>query len=1005
MFRNASRVVVALTALLVVVGSAAAQDAADVNRLAEFAPADCILFVGYDGRNAAFEGTALHDILNEPEVKEFFEGPLAALKELVRAEVAGDADVDVLGTLLGTRIGFALLPPPGAMAPPDFLLIIQEDGPEGDAAKVGPMLVERFFPFGPEAFEPAEVAGVEARVLTMGGRESHAYAHVRGHFVFGTFGAFQKAVDAQAAKVTATDELQRFRELAAGDALLLVHYRHAAFMGAFGPMVFQGRAAELMQDPEFGLANLRAVSLAVTPEGRALRTSVFVDAPGELKGLLEFLAGRPLDPDIVRLAPEATDSFWAFSLDPGELWDFVVRFAAPTPEERAKLDRSLARTNEQLGLDLRNDFIGGLGDEFAVFTPGFGVVVRLKDPAKFRRSLEVLLAKLVEEMAEADVELHVGTMEYHGRTIYYLDGSGFPLMVQPAYVLVGDYAVFGLYPMTVKAYVLAMEEERDLTDNPDFQAARSKAGRAPSALGYSDTRKAVAAVWDWIPWVVGMASMAPEEVRPFLPDPAKLPPSAIVTRRLFPSVGEVRRVDGGILLSAHSPLGLPPGPAFEPGAGMGMAQAAILAGMVTPALFTVRAEARKVADKSNLHQIAKGACVWLSRYGDNRFFPPSLEALAESGLIIDPRVFIRPDSGTMLVEGEFVTDYECILDLVQGKVPELDVDLDVPLAWDKEPFRDGGRNVVFFDSHVEWVDEEAFETWFTNKVEEWLEGQDLSEKGKAWLEQRKQTEGAADEDLTLEDRQLADKSNLNQIGKAAFVWMARYGDNEFYPPSLEALVDGRIIEDPRVFLRPGSGTARVEGEFVTDYECILDFVEGKAPEPARRADVPLAWDKEPFEDGGRNVVFFDSHVEWADEDRFEEFMGRAEAWLAEQDLSEKGKAWLGERKQRERSHLERLDESTKEYESALDFVKEEVPEEEVARDVPLTWVKEPFEDGDRYVVFFGAAVEWADEERFEELMAEVEAWLQEQDLSEKGKAWLDERKKREGAAEEPETNE
>jgi hypothetical protein len=146
---------------------------------------------------------------------------------------------------------------------------------------------------------------------------------------------------------------------------------------------------------------------------------------------------------------------------------------------------------------------------------------------------------------------------------------------------------------------------------------------------------------------------------------------------------------------------------------------AILAGMLLPALGRARAEARKVRCASNLDQIAKGANMWLLKYGDNTHWPPSLKALMDDGIIVEPKVFLCPACDTAPAPGEFVTDYECVLDLVDGKVAQAET-MDVPFAWDKKGNHHDGVNVVYFDSHVEFESgPDAYER-VRQKVEAWL---------------------------------------------------------------------------------------------------------------------------------------------------------------------------------------------------------------------------------------------------------------------------------------------
>lgn len=130
--------------------------------------------------------------------------------------------------------------------------------------------------------------------------------------------------------------------------------------------------------------------------------------------------------------------------------------------------------------------------------------------------------------------------------------------------------------------------------------------------------------------------------------------------------------------------------------------ATILVGMLLPALARVENEARKARCTSNLHQIGMAANRWLNKHGDMEKWPPSLKALVDDKIIMEPKVFICPNTTTKPVPGEFVTDYECIMDRADFPITKSMAGGAVPMAWDKPGNHDDGFGVVYFDGHVEF---------------------------------------------------------------------------------------------------------------------------------------------------------------------------------------------------------------------------------------------------------------------------------------------------------------
>jgi prepilin-type processing-associated H-X9-DG protein len=119
-------------------------------------------------------------------------------------------------------------------------------------------------------------------------------------------------------------------------------------------------------------------------------------------------------------------------------------------------------------------------------------------------------------------------------------------------------------------------------------------------------------------------------------------------------------------------------------------------------LSTDISEARKVRCAANLSQIGKGAAMYMNTLGRNQYYPRSLKELVDSGVINERRVFVCPAQKTELKPGQFVTDYESFLDLVDEPLTEAKAQSSYPLAWDKKGNHPDGINVVYFDAHVEF---------------------------------------------------------------------------------------------------------------------------------------------------------------------------------------------------------------------------------------------------------------------------------------------------------------
>jgi prepilin-type processing-associated H-X9-DG protein len=707
---------------------AALAPAAEVNALAKWVPADALLLVSFDGNNPAASKTALHDILNEPEIKAVLQGPLAALKKLIAAEAMkkGGPDLEILAPLLNTKFGIAfvgLAPPAGEGMPPqpEVLVMVETGKADSPAAKAVNLLLETLKTktgMAPDAFKETKVGGVKAMQTTLNGNVI-TYATTGGYFVLGTGDALTKALDANTSKLSGSKDFQRVSQVTGGNEVLLLHYAHGAALQKFGMMMPPG-AGRLLLNREIGLANIKSLSIAFAPDGKGYRSSLFVRVTGERQGLLKVLAGKPLSPELIKLAPKSTTCFAARSLDLGQLWDFVVQHAVTTPIDPAdaidkeEYEAGLAKINRKLGFDLRKDFVDSIGDEFAVFAPGFTGVVKLKNAANFKTCLAKMIALLGEEMGKErdlrNANLRLSTMQYAGKTIHYVDGDRAPLVIQPCYTVVGNYAVFSLYPVGLKTYLTEMAKGETLADNSAFKAVRGRVGADASALYYANSETFITSIYSLLPWLLGAAKMAPPEFKALIPDSAKMPPASVISKHLFSSVAALRPVKDGLLVESHSPIGLPTPPEIQQGSGV--ATMAIMAGMLLPALGRARGEARKVRSAANLSQIGKGVAMWMNTKGEvkNKFYyPPSLKTVVDDGVIQEPRVFLNPAGDTKPQPGKFVSDYASVFEMVGRKTTEAEMPSSLPMAWEKTNVHGDGRNVVFCDCHVDFIPEHEFQ--------------------------------------------------------------------------------------------------------------------------------------------------------------------------------------------------------------------------------------------------------------------------------------------------------
>ncbi len=168
----------------------------------------------------------------------------------------------------------------------------------------------------------------------------------------------------------------------------------------------------------------------------------------------------------------------------------------------------------------------------------------------------------------------------------------------------------------------------------------------------------------------------------------------------------------------------------------------ILAGMLVPALGRAHLEVQRTRCRVNLGSIAQATQVWSLYHGRNgAYYPPSMRALYDDGVIEDTVIFICPTSDTVHQPGEIASDYECLLDIVGEKIPVWLVEESVtPLAWDTKTDRHGGINVVYFDRHVRFIEGDDALEQVHREVEEWLNTYEAAKQEKAEPEEEQAEE-------------------------------------------------------------------------------------------------------------------------------------------------------------------------------------------------------------------------------------------------------------------------
>jgi len=126
-------------------------------------------------------------------------------------------------------------------------------------------------------------------------------------------------------------------------------------------------------------------------------------------------------------------------------------------------------------------------------------------------------------------------------------------------------------------------------------------------------------------------------------------------------------------------------------------------------LSLARTEGLRMHHTSNLSQLAKGVAAYLTQIGESRFYPGSVGALFDTGVLKEKSVFTSPaDPAPPTLRDGLPCSFESCFD-TYPTVRFSDDFRSCMMVWDRKPFFGDKRYVAYFDYRVERVDDAHFE--------------------------------------------------------------------------------------------------------------------------------------------------------------------------------------------------------------------------------------------------------------------------------------------------------
>jgi len=692
---------VALLALCLPAVIAAAQE---VGSLAELLPEHTLLYVSIRNPSGqeSFRDSALGRITREPEMRAFLESTGQELARLLDAQAPQlPVDPRLIQELLrgevsvaftGLQVAEAGAPVPGVV----LSVVFQRPAREAEEMWLAALRRAAGGQFGDPA--PAfEHEGATVKALAVpDGRLLYAFV---GQRLLATMGEadMRAMLNRAAGKGPPPAEGGKFQKVmesvSGADSMFCLYADTEGLLMQFGMMIPPPVSQALRG---VGLYGVRAVGVSSRFADGGIRDSLYLYAPGERSGILPP-AGAPVDPGLLRLVPEDAEMVSLFRLDAERIYQEVMRtLSARDPEAFEQVAARIGELEERIGFRVRQDLLASLGTQYLLFTAPHESILMVE--VKDRERLEACIGSLVD-LAEGGAVLK--RMGYGGALIRYLCVTGLPLPISPSYTFHGRFAVFALYPQTLKAFLVRLEEDGpSVLDNEDFQRVAGKFLEGCDAVGYQDIRGGLTDFYS----LLTIAAPAAHGIRPVSLQPELLPPPRVVEPHMFGmGTGCINDADG-ILYECFSPLGSAGGLLAALGSmrssvgliGPNVTTSGILAGMLMPALTRARGEARKAACMANLHSIGLGIMLYVN---DHDEWPQSLADLFPDYVEADDAFLCPRDQSPMDIGAGLRSSYHYV-----GRLSQL-TSLRVIIICDKRGNHPGGRNALFVDGHVEWIPE------------------------------------------------------------------------------------------------------------------------------------------------------------------------------------------------------------------------------------------------------------------------------------------------------------
>jgi hypothetical protein len=363
-----------------------------------------------------------------------------------------------------------------------------------------------------------------------------------------------------------------------------------------------GERAAIVQ--QLGLDGVQAIYSTTGLNDVAAVSKGRIALEGEPRGLLSLLPAEPLNAEDLGPIPADASVAVAVRLDLAETLDRLTGLMARIdPRARDQFEQHLWQMEGELGIDLRTDILGLLGDTWMVYMPpgsaisswtGVIAAVKVSDESRLEQVIDQLVDRARVEFARQsgnaqDIRVHDSPLG--DDRLYYVQAAGLP--ISPSWAVVDGYLLVGLMPQSIKAAANRLADDQPSLAQSEMLASVFQDDSPPSVFSYVDAQSLFRAVYPLVTLGINTAAsrMASEG---FEWDMALLPSVETIASHLVPSTASWRRTSDGFAFESHRTL---------PGGDL-IASAPMTIALVLPAVSQARGAAEVVQDINRMRQLA-----------------------------------------------------------------------------------------------------------------------------------------------------------------------------------------------------------------------------------------------------------------------------------------------------------------------------------------------------------------------------------------------------------------